>query len=335
MSHKNRIYISVATILITSAACVVPAISTPDTAGISTAAAQTVIAGLTQNAPLVMFSPTLEIMSTTTTTFTPETPTFTPTLTSTLTQTNTPTQTFTSTETITPTQTFTPTLTLVPTLVFTPTMETTLITVSVATNCRAGPGKVYPIEGALLIGKTTIVYARNSSNDYWYIRNPDVEAEFCWVWGGYATVLGPSMLLPVFTPPPTPTATLTPLPTITPTPSPDFKAEYVALDKCAASWWGEIMLKNTGSIPFKSINISVNDKATDVVAVNLADGFTNIDGCLKTTTKDVIGIGDTYLISAPAFAYNPTGHKIRVVITLCSETGQKGICATNNFSFKP
>lgn len=323
MLNINRTYLLMAALLIASFACAVPAISTPDIGTVSTAAAQTVVAGLTQDAPQLLFSPTLGATSTLVPLFTPEIPTFMPSETSTL------------TETTIPTETNTPTQTLMPTPVFTSTMELTLISVSVATNCRVGPGKVYPMVGALLVGETAVVYARNSLSNYWYIRNPDIESDFCWVWGEYATVLGPSMLLPVFTPPPTPTATLTPLPTKTPTPSPDFKAEYVGLDTCATAWWAEIKLKNNGSIPFKSVNISVNDKVTDVVVVNLADGFTNIDGCLKTTTKDIIGVGDTYLLSAPAFTYDPTGHNIRVVITLCSDTGQKGTCATNKFNFKP
>ncbi|MBI5962080.1 MAG: hypothetical protein HY863_01270, partial [Chloroflexi bacterium] len=292
MSHTDRIYLLVVALLIASIACAAPAISTPDTGSISTTIAQTVVAGLTQNAPLLLFSPTVEIItSTPSLTFTPEPPTF------------------------TPTETITPTLTLIPTLPFTATLEIPLISVSVPTNCRNGPGKVYNMVGALLIGQVAEVYGRNESNNYWYIRNPGAGDPFCWVWGEYATLIGPVMLLPVFTPPPTPTATSTPLPTKTPTPSPAFKAEYVSLDTCNNVWWAEITLKNTGSIPFKSINISVTDKVTDMVVVNLADGFTNIDGCLKTTTKDIIGIGDTYLISAPAFTYNPTGHNIHVEIT--------------------
>lgn len=311
MSHIDRIYFPVVALLIASIACAVPAISTTDTGAISTAAAQTVVAGLTKNAPQLLSSPTLEITSTASLTFTPEPPTF------------------------TPTETITPTLTLTATLPFTATLEIPLISVSVPTNCRNGPGKVYNMVGALLIGQVAEVYGRDASNIYWYIRNPGAGDPFCWVWGEYATVIGPALLLPVFTPPPTPTATLTPLPTKTPTPSPAFKSDYVSLDTCNNAWWAEIQLKNTGSIPFKSVNISVTDKATDIVVVNLADGFTNIDGCLKTTTKDIIGIGDTYLLSAPAFTYNPTGHNIQVVITLCSDTGQKGMCATNKFTFKP
>jgi hypothetical protein len=309
MSRTHQFYFPAIVLLLASLACAMPVFSTPDTGAISTAAAQTVIAGLTQNAPQATSTATFE--STSTFTSTPEPPS------------------------VTPTETVTPTLTLTATFVFTPVPLVPLISVSVPTNCRNGPGKVYEMVGALLVGKFAEVYGRDETNNYWYIRNPDSEPEFCWVWGKYATLTGPVLLLPVFTPPPTPTATLTPLPTFTPTPFPAFRSDYAGLDTCSGSWWVEIKLKNRGSIPLKSVNISVKDNVTGTVVVNLADGFTNLDGCLKKSTKDTLGIGDTYLLSAPAFNYDPTGNDLKVVITLCSDTGQKGTCATNKFNVKP
>lgn len=312
MSNTHRIFFVFAALLIVSSACgALPApVSNPtsDISAFSTAIAQTVVAELTQKAPQQSdFTPTLEGMPTPESTFTLEPPT----------------ATFTETETSTPTQT----LTSLP--IFTATSSVPLISVSVATNCRVGPGKVYPMVGALLVGKTAEVLGRDPSNNYWYIRNPGAGAEFCWVWGEYATVTGSISLLPVFTPPPTPTAT------VTPTPSPSFSADYTSLDTCASAWWAKVRLDNTGPVSFKSVNISVHDKATDVTVVSLADGFTNIEGCLKTTKKDVLGTEDAFLLSAPAFSYDPTGHKIEASITLCSETGQKGFCVTNKFTFKP
>ena len=303
MSSTHRIYFPAIALMLASLACSMPVFSAPDTGAISTSAAQTVIAGLTQNVPQATSSATLE--ATSTVTFTPEPPTFTP------------------TETLTPTQT----LTATPSLTFTPLIP--LISVSVPTNCRNGPGKVYEMVGALLVGEFAEVFGRDSTNSYWYIRNPDSRSEFCWVWGNYATLTGPVLLLPVFTPPPTPT------PTFTPTPSPAFKADYASLDTCNGSWWVEIKLKNKGTLPLKSVNISVKDEVTGVLLVNLADGFTNMDGCLTKSTKNILGIDDTYLLSAPAFNYDPTGNDLKVTITLCSNTGQKGSCATNKLNIKP
>ena len=297
MLFTRRTYLPALVLLLASMACSVPAIFTPDESVINTAVAETMIAVLTQNVPLATLSPTLE--ATPSSTFTPGPPTF------------------------------TPTASLTATPAFTPTSPVPLISVSVNTNCRSGPGKVYDMEGALLVGEIAEVYGRDPTNNYWYIRNPDADPQFCWVWGKYATLIGPALLLPAFTPPPTPTATLTPVP------SPAFKAEYAGLDTCNVSWWVEIKLKNTGSVLLKSMEISVKDKATDLVLVNLSDGFTNLDGCLGKTTKDILRAGDTYLLSAPAFVYNPTGHKLMVTITLCSDTGQQGMCVTDKIDFVP
>jgi hypothetical protein len=304
MLKNHRIYLPATILLIASLACALPSgLVTPDPNALSTAVAQTLVAGLTQTIPEMLSSATQEF--TPTITFTMEPPTLTSTATSTLTQ--------------------TPTSTL----------EIPMVSVSVPTNCRNGPGKVYVMVGALLVGQAAQVYGRDPTSNYWYIRNPDSDAGFCWVWGEYATLTGPFLLLPIYTPPPTPTATLTPLPTFTPTPSPSFKAEYSSLDTCNGSWWTDIKLKNNGSTPFKSVNISIKDSVTSITLVALTDGFTDIDGCLKSTTKDKIDTGDTYLLSAPAFNYNPAGHELLANITLCSDTGQKGLCTTRNINFTP
>jgi hypothetical protein len=194
---------------------------------------------------------------------------------------------------------------------------------------------VYDYRGALLVGKTAEVLARDPSGNYWFIRNPDSEGDFCWVWGEYATVSGYIAALPVHTPPHTPTPTFTPLPTFTPTPAPSFKASYSSMDTCGTSWWVDIKLRNNGSVSFKSYSLTVKDVTTDFTLTDLSDGFTDIDGCLAMTTRDIIAPGDTYLLSAPAFSYNLAGHELRLTLTLCSGTGQKGLCATDKFDILP
>jgi hypothetical protein len=95
------------------------------------------------------------------------------------------------------------------------------------------------------------------------------------------------------------------------------------------------MMKNTGSIPFKSMGITLKDTVTDVVLANFADGFTDINGCLSSTTRDTLSPGKTYVVSAPAFNYDPSGNKIRATIILCSDIGQTGTCVTKTINFKP
>ena len=301
MLASNRIFPVFIVLLIATIGCGIPAVSFPDPNVANTLVQETVSVALTQSA----VTPIPSITETPTLTFTPEPPTS------------------------------TPTATLTPTLTFTPTPQVPLVSVSVATNCRSGPGKVYSYRGALLVGETTEILGRDPTGNYWYVRNPDSPGNFCWLWGNYATTSGNILILPVFTPPPTPTPTFTPVPTFTPTPVPSFVASYSSLDTCGTNWWIETQIRNNGSISFKSASITVKDKVTDITLVDLSDGFTDQDGCLKTTTKDIIAPGDTYLLSASPFSYNPTGHEVRVTLTLCSDTGQKGICITNAYDVKP
>lgn len=285
--------------VIISLACGLP-IPTQDTNAIYTAAAETVVAGLTQSVtPLA----THELLPTVTlTSFIPSE---------------------------TPTITLTPTQTITPAPIFTSTSFVTLITVSVPTNCRIGPGKVYPRQGALLVGETAEVFGRDANNRYWYIRNPDNANEFCWVWGEYATLTGPFMALPIFTPPPTPTATFTP------TPSPSFALKATGIDSCGASWWAEVEVKNTGAFAFKSMSYEVLDTVTDVEKVLLVNGFTNKDGCGSTTIKDTLAPKDVFVISSALFDATMQGHKVRVIVTLCTELNQNGVCVSQKVNFTP
>jgi len=302
MQRAHRIFFSAALLFITSIACATPAVtSAPDMAApgaLNTAIAQTVIAALTLTVPAVTVSPTLE--PTSTFTFTPETPTL------------------------------TPTETLTATLEFTATSSVTLISVSIPTNCRSGPGKVYEMEGALLVGQFAEVLGVDPTTNYWYIRNPDASsgAEFCWVWGKYATLTGSTSQLPIYTPQPTPVFTSTSLPTITPTSPPTFNADYVGLNNCNGQWWINIRLKNTSSVVFKSIYVSLKDKTNNETQVYLQNEFVYRNGCEEGSAKDIFSPGETYQISTPLFSHDLGNHEIKATITLCSDRDLNGFCST-------
>lgn len=304
MRQRSNQFLLLLLLISAGFACSLPELVMPDADAIRTASALTVIANLTQPISEATISPqpiitsTVEIAS----------PTF--------------------------TASFTPTITLSPTPSFTPTALIPQITVSVDTNCRVGPGRVYPRVGALLVGEIAEVYGRDPTNRYWYIRNPDAADGYCWVWGEYATLTGPYLIVPVFTPPPTPTPTFTPTFTVTPTPQPDFAIDYEGKDTCAG-WWVEVRVRNTGSIPFRSAVFDVDDLTTSQNQTALSDGFANVDGCSKTTTKDVLTQGNEFVISSPVFSYDLTGHDMVVHLTLCSQVGQKGDCVKRKVKFTP
>lgn len=102
------------------------------------------------------------------------------------------------------TETISPTNTIEPTITLTATQDKPMVSVSVDTNCRSGPGKIFDYIGALLVGEKAEVVGQSMDGEYWIIKNPDRAGE-CWLWANYATVTGPTANLPKFTPPPTPT----------------------------------------------------------------------------------------------------------------------------------
>ena len=296
MRKLNPVLLSVTVLLILSLACVLPSVvvaPTQDLNALGTMVMQTMIAGASQTAQAVI--PVEMADSSTplpTLTFTPEPPTL------------------------------TPTITLSPTPVWTATPLTPQISVSVATNCRVGPGKVYDRVGALLVGQVSEVVGRNDAATYWYIRNPSYPNSFCWLWGQYATVTGNWGVLPVITPPPTPT------------PMPSFYAEYDGIDNCTG-WWVEIELVNDGGLAFESAAVTVRDSATNVVVSQYADTFTDLDSCSYSDTTEAVKPGTSPNLSSPQFGYDPRGHELLVTVTLCSRNGQSGTCLTDSFRVTP
>jgi hypothetical protein len=72
-----------------------------------------------------------------------------------------------------------------------------VISAAVNTNCRQGPSTYYRIVGYLLVGDTSTVHGRDSSNYWWYIENPQHTGYYCWVWSESTTVTGDISGVPV------------------------------------------------------------------------------------------------------------------------------------------
>ena len=293
MSKPTPTLVFVAVLLLASLACSSGGVATPDPGLINTMVAQTLSAIEIQSAvPGIPATSTGTVTALPTST--PESPTPSPTI----------------------------TLTLAP--VFTATPSVPLISVSVPTNCRVGPGRAYDRVGALLVGEFAEVFGRDLGGNYWYIRNPDNSSGFCWLWGEYATLAGNTQALPIFTPPPTPT------------PVPAFVATYSGLESCAGTgWWVEIRLENTGGLTFRSILLAAAD-TTSNTTVSLSDNkFTNVNGCSSSDSRNTLIPGEKMVVSSPVFSYDPTGHNFRATITLCSDINVNGTCITRIVEFKP
>lgn len=226
-----------------------------------------------------------------------------------------------ATATLTATPEFTATPAFTPTLAFTSTPSFAYVNLSENTNCRTGPGQAYPLVDTFLIGQTIEVLGKNSTNEYWYVRSPNNQNVFCWMWGFYAKG-GNLGNVPIFTPPPSPT------------PAPSFDVSYAGVDSCVG-WWIDFNLKNTSTVVFKSVGITVKDTVTGVSLGELKDGFTDLGGCLSSSIIATLDPGQTYTVSSAAFVDNPVGHKIEATINLCTGLLGSGTCVTKNIEFTP
>ena len=205
-----------------------------------------------------------------------------------------------------------PTLSPTPTLTLTPTPSTPMISVSVNTNCRTGPGDAYDRVGALLVGETAEVLARDPYGQFWYIPNPDRPGSKCWVWGQYATVTGDTSSLPVFTPPPTPT------------PAANFAITGLGHVVCGGAHWYALQVKNTGGLTWESWKEEVVDLTTSAAATYTGDGFAAAFRCVSLVVP-TLPAGQTAYVGN--FASTP-GHHVRITLTLYTDTHQRGQAVT-------
>jgi len=185
-----------------------------------------------------------------------------------------------------------------------------------------GPGAIFERVGILLVGETAEIVGREPKGEYWYIRNPDEGAEFCWVWGEYATVSGNTLPLLFLSPPPPPTASL--------------GITFDKLETCN-NYWADFKVENKSGVLFKSISITLTDTDTNPVTTvaQSTNGFTNSSACSAPVTTATLISGGTVTISSPQLAYNPSGHKMVAKITVCTDVNQAGTCITQEINFKP
>lgn len=216
-----------------------------------------------------------------------------------------------------------PTITASPSFTPEPTGTSTIpmISVTVDTNCRTGPGKEYERVGILLVGETTEIVGRDAFGQYWYVRNPDVGPQFCWMSGEYAIISGNTLAL-----------------LVQPVPGEagvNFEAEYRGQGQCSGEFWSDIRLTNTSRGMFKSINLVATDKETGDVRSYSGNEFSFRDGCAPIRGASSIAAESSVMISTPAFAYNLNAHPMSVAITLCAEASLTGQCVTKIITYTP
>ncbi len=227
-----------------------------------------------------------------------------------------------------PTSTNTPLFTLTssntPLPTFTFTLSIPLVSVSLETNCRTGPGTAYDLVGnGLQVGQIAEVLGRDSSGQYWIIRDPDRPSVICWLWGQYATVTGDWQSLLVMTPPPTPT------------PMQAFTFSY--------RFWGVgpgyqcfmFDVTNTGELTWESYTLTLDDTTHGDTGTTSVNEFITYDGwCSPTVTLLDLTPGETGTATVIMhIMHSFSGDQFDVTLTLCSANGLTGSCLTQSITF--
>jgi hypothetical protein len=202
-----------------------------------------------------------------------------------------------------------------------------MVSISVQTNCRVGPGTAYDVLGIMNVGETAQVVGRSASSDYWIIKLPSNPAITCWLWGKYATVVGNKSGLPIIAPPPTPT----PSPTL----PASFLLTYDSYDSCSGNYFVKFKIVNNGSITWDSIRLRITDVTLGTTREGYSESFGNLVGCTAVSVDDNLEPGETGFSSSMYYAYNPSGHHFSATIKICSGAGETGTCLEKTITFVP
>jgi len=198
------------------------------------------------------------------------------------------------------------------------------VQVSVDTNCRSGPGKVYTYLGALLVGEEANIYGKDPSGSWFYINNPDLEESFCWIWGYFANTSGNTAPLPIYTPGPTPR------------PDPNFSVGFREVETCGGAWQLEFEIYNNGVYPLNSVSSYVQDTETNANSGDSSSNtFTRKTVCAVDSSKDVLDPSATGYTVSLDLSNDPTGHLVFASITLCTKDDLNGSCRTRELYFTP
>jgi len=222
----------------------------------------------------------------------------------------------------TPQFTFTPSLT--PTLTFTFTPTVPMVSASVNTNCRTGPGVQYTVLGILTVGQTAEVVGRSLLNDNWIVKLTPA-GPTCWLTTQYATVTGNTAGLPVVNPPPTPT------------PPGSFTVAYASTQTCASGYGIKFQITNNGSSNWESNQVSATNLSTSVTKSVQYDIFPNYNSADCSLISSVLNLdpGESGTTSVFGFGANPAGHNFTATIRVCSQNGLAGVCLDKTINFTP
>lgn len=192
-----------------------------------------------------------------------------------------------------------------------------------ATNCRSGPGKLYPVVGYLSANQVATVFGRNENSTWWYIANPDKPGEFCWVNAETTEISGDTAGVPVVL-----------VPTLVPVL--DFDLGFAGVLKCGSTEYLIFRVTNTGTETLVDAVVQIvtlqNGKTIfgpeTVVIPNMASAKTcpsgvntiegNERGFLAVVRRDTM----------------KDGVPLRAIIEMCKTEGLEPMCLIKKVEFR-
>ncbi len=212
-----------------------------------------------------------------------------------------------------------------PSPTFTTTPEPPMISVSVNTNCRVGPGKAYDNLGYFLVGEKAQIVGRAPDGEFWVIRLPKNPTTLCWVWGYYASLSGDIRSLPVIEPPPTPT------------PVPNFNLTYHSFGVGPGYECFMFTVQNTGATTWESYSLTFKNSAHGTNLTESSNQFIGYDQwCQNPGTQSDLMAGESGTATIKTnLSYNPIGESFEISLTLCTDNALAGTCATKTIIFSP
>jgi hypothetical protein len=189
-----------------------------------------------------------------------------------------------------------------------------MVSVTVNTNCRFGPGQAYEYLGALLEGETAELVGRDDGGNFWVISNPDNPGEHCWITAAYAQVSGDTSVVPVMTPPPTPTNTPVSL---------NFVLDEPVHLVCDGDHFVNFRVRNTGAQALSSFHLDIEDFDMGAMFGFTGSSFRSGSGCVSMLS-DSLDPGGEAFIQFGSFSYDPYGHSWRISAKMFRENGLGG-----------
>ena len=223
----------------------------------------------------------------------------------------------------TETPTVTATETSVPEPSATKTPEPIVAEVVRETNCRTGPAGNYDLVATYQPGQMLEVVAKDLGAGYWFVKNPEVQEEQCYLLAQNITINGDISVLPEFTPLPSPTA------------APYFNVSFWKFDRCEGEDFALFDVENVGSVPFRSYYIRVNDQKVGKSVEQVLNAFDLRVRCILARNIAPLNPGEDGYVYSPQFTWNATSNKLSAVIMICTEKDLKGICVTRTVEISP